>query len=120
MTQERLIANLDEMEQIARETAGFVASATFESFMTDLLMQRALGMNLLMIGEAASRLVEESPDFVTDHPEVPWQKIRGMRHRIAHNYFRIDLETIWSTATSAVPDLLKLIVEIRNPRMQGE
>lgn len=120
MKQERLRSYLEEMEQVASEIMEFLAGLTLESFRHDVVMQRAIGMNLLMIGEMANRLLESHPDFVADHPEIPWIEIRGMRNRIARGYFRMDLDTVWDTATRAVPDLLETLRQIRNPYPQGE
>ncbi|PZU88892.1 MAG: hypothetical protein DI528_04170 [Shinella sp.] len=120
MKQERLIENLREMEQVALETAEFMSSLSREAFNSNLVLQRALGMNLLMIGEVANRLVDDHGDFVADHPEIPWMKIRGMRNGIAHNYFRIDLDTVWNTSALAIPELLTQLRALRSTHPQGE
>jgi uncharacterized protein with HEPN domain len=46
--------------------------------------------------------------------------MRGMRNRIAHGYFNIDLDTVWETATKAVPELLQTLHMLRHWRAQGE
>ncbi len=120
MKQERLIGNLREMEQVAVETAEFMSGLSREVFMNNVVLQRALGMNLLMIGEVANRLTEDHADFVADHPEIPWTKIREMRNRIAYNYFRIDLDTVWNTSALAIPELLAQLRAIRSTHPQGE
>ncbi|NKN35780.1 DUF86 domain-containing protein [Agrobacterium sp. a22-2] len=120
MSQERLIGNLKELEQVAAETLDFISGLTHEAFLADVMVQRAIGMNLLMIGEVVVRLFETDPDFLAEHPEIAWQKIRGMGDRIAHNYLRTDLDTIWNTATMAVPELYDRLLEMRNIRPQGE
>ena len=58
---------------------------------------------LQIIGEAARRV---SPDVKVGHPEVEWQDITGMRHKIVHEYKRIDLDEVWRTATEDVPKLI--------------
>lgn len=40
-------------------------------------------------------------------PGVPWRSMRGMRNRIAHGYFDINLDVVWDTVQTALPDLLK-------------
>ena len=42
-------------------------------------------MSLVIVGEAASKLMDQYPDFTTAHPQVPWRSMRGMRNRIAHS-----------------------------------
>jgi uncharacterized protein with HEPN domain len=54
------------------------------------------------IGEAVSRLSEE---FVTDHPQIEWRKIKGMRNIITHEYARIDYEIVWNALTLRVPEI---------------
>lgn len=120
MKQERLRSYLEEIEQVASETVEFVSGLTPEGFRQDILMQRAVSMNLLMIGEMINRLLESHPDFAADHPEIPWIKIQGLRNHLVHGYFRIDPDTIWDSATRAVPDLLETLRQIRNPYPQGE
>jgi uncharacterized protein with HEPN domain len=66
---------------------------------------QAVVLNLLLIGEVAARIVEGAPVFVAAHPEIPWAAMRGMRNRIAHGYFELDLKVVWDTVGSAVPQL---------------
>lgn len=60
-----------------------------------------------MIGEIASRIAEKEPAFVAEHPEIPWAAMRGMRNRITHGYFELDLKVVWDTVHRAVPQLAK-------------
>lgn len=68
-------------------------------------------MNLIILGEAATRLMDQYPDFTDTHPEIPWRSMRGMRNRIAHGYFDINLDTVWETVQTALPELLTLLPE---------
>ena len=77
--------------------------ATFE---TDLRTQRAVVMSLVIIGEAAAKVMDQCPDFASAHPTVPWRSMRGMRNRMAHGYFDINLDVVWDTVQTALPDLL--------------
>lgn len=120
MTIERLNTYLREMEQAAREIGDFLNGVTQEAFLSDIVRQRAVGMNLLIIGEASMRLAEEFPDFTSDHADIPWVKIRGMRNRIADGYLSINLDTVWSTAQTAIPDLIASLDGLRHWRAQGE
>ena len=51
--------------------------------------------------------MDQCPEFVELHPEIPWRNMRGMRNRIAHGYFDINLDMVWDTAQSALPDLIE-------------
>lgn len=55
-----------------------------------------------IIGEAASRV---SPAGRAELPEVPWSAITGMRNRLVHAYFDVDLDVLWKTLTQALPEL---------------
>jgi uncharacterized protein with HEPN domain len=64
-------------------------------------------MSLIIIGEAAAKVMDGYTDFADAHPDVPWRSMRGMRNRIAHGYFDINLDVVWDTVQTALPALLK-------------
>jgi len=74
-------------------------------FLDDAKTQDAVIMKLLVIGELAARLLEEHQEFTCKHPEIPWQKMKGMRNRMAHGYFDLNMDVVWDTAQLALPDL---------------
>ena len=120
MSLDRLVAHLDRMQQAALETGQFIQRIDRDAFLNNVEKQRAVGMNLMMIGEMATRIMEEYPEFVVEHPDLPWRAIRGMRNRIAHGYFEIDLMAAWDTAQKSLPELLKQLESIRHWRAEGE
>ena len=65
--------------------------------------------NLEIIGEAANRLPAE---FCARHTEIEWRKIIGLRHRIVHDYFGVDLALVWEIVTNNVPALAEQISRI--------
>jgi uncharacterized protein with HEPN domain len=74
--------------------------------LADKRTQLAVIMSLVILGEVVTKIMDRYPAFVDKHPEVPWRNIRGMRNRIAHGYFDINLEVVWDTVQTALPDLL--------------
>jgi uncharacterized protein with HEPN domain len=58
------------------------------------------------IGEAVSRLTEE---FVTDHPQIEWRKVKGMRNIVSHEYARIDYGIIWNALALRVPEIAAFV-----------
>lgn len=66
-----------------------------------------------MLGEAATRIATEVPAFVAAHPELPWQQMRGMRNRMAHGYFDINLDVVWETVRTSLPDLARRIAAVK-------
>jgi uncharacterized protein with HEPN domain len=49
--------------------------------------------------------MSEHAEFVRQYPNVPWRQMRGMRNRMAHGYFDINLDIIWDTVQTSLPDL---------------
>lgn len=75
-------------------------------FLKDDLLQSGILHQLIVIGEAVKRL---SNEFRNTHPDVPWKLIAGMRDRLTHGYFDVDLDEVWKTVESDIPELLKLL-----------
>ena len=102
---ERLTLWIEQMGEAAGNACGFIEGMDFSAFEGDKRTQQAVVLNLLLIGEAAARIVESVPTFVAAHPEIPWASMRGMRNRIAHGYFELDIKVVWDTVGSALPAL---------------
>ena len=88
-------------------------------FIADTLLQDAVLRNLGIIGEAAHRLLADSPDYAATHPEIPLTKIYGMRNLITHAYEEVDMEIVWNLVLFDVPTLLSKIVAALN-EFKGE
>jgi uncharacterized protein with HEPN domain len=106
MSENRLPDYLEQMRQAAANARNFVDGMGKADFLGDKRTQQAVIMSLVILGEVASKIMDRYPDFADRHPAVPWRNIRGMRNRIAHGYFDINLEVVWDTVQSALPDLL--------------
>lgn len=87
----------------------YISGITKEQFLSDEKTIDAVVRNLEILGEAANRLPE---DFKLRHSNVEWIKIIGLRHRIVHDYFGIDLEIIWSILEKNLHDFEKLLIKI--------
>ncbi|MFH1806485.1 MAG: DUF86 domain-containing protein [Pseudomonadota bacterium] len=92
---------LDHMRQAARDACVFVEGLDISGFRHDKRTQQAVIMSLVIIGEAASKIMDRNPGFIKQHPEIPWRQMRGMRNRIAHGYFDINLDVVWETVQTA-------------------
>jgi uncharacterized protein with HEPN domain len=75
---------------------------------------------LLIIGEAASKLLQNHSTFLALHPELPWVSMKGMRNRLAHGYFDIDLDVVWDTVHEALPQLQDQLPAIIAHALQEE
>jgi uncharacterized protein with HEPN domain len=109
----RLPDYLEHIRQAAADAHDFVQGFGKEDFLDDKRTQRAVIMSLIIIGEAATKLMDQHPEFVERHPEIPWRNMRGMRNRIAHGYFEINLGLVWDTVWTALPALLEGIRAIQ-------
>jgi len=107
MNEARLIDFLDHMRQAATDACNFIEGMSKEDFLADRRTQQAVIMSLIVIGEAATKMMDGYAEFCDQHPEVPWRSIRGMRNRMAHGYFDINLEVVWETVQKALPELLE-------------
>lgn len=96
---------LVHMREAVRNALDFTEGLAAADFYEDKKTQQAVIMSLMIIGEAASRLLAECPEWAAQHPDIPWRNMRGMRNRIAHGYFAIDLAVVWETVQSALPQL---------------
>jgi uncharacterized protein with HEPN domain len=107
MSDERLIRLLEQLRQAAGDACAYVEGLSREDFFADKRTQQAVVLNLLIIGEIAGKLMQEHVNFIEAHPRIPWRGMKGMRNRIAHGYFEIDMAVVWDTVRIAVPDLLR-------------
>ena len=101
---------LEDMLLSMEKISTYIGMMDKDAFLKDARTVDAVVRNLEIIGEAASRI----PDvFKGTHPEVPWRKVVGLRNRVVHEYFGVDLEIVWSVISNDLPPLkagLRLIV----------
>ena len=105
MTDNRLADYLDHMRQAVGDACGFVDGMDRAAFLQDKRTQQAVVMSLIVLGEAATKVMERHIAFAEAHSDIPWRNMRGMRNRIAHGYFDIDLAVVWDTVRTALPEL---------------
>ena len=92
-----------DMLVAAREAVAFAEGLSYDEFAQDRRSQLAILKSVEIVGEAASRLSAETKER---HPEIPWREIVGMRNRLVHAYFDIDLRLVWETVDSDLPVLV--------------
>ena len=102
------------MQQAAADACGFVKGLGKNEFLADKRTQQAVVMSLIILGEAAAKVMDGYAEFTRAHPEVPWRSMRGMRNRIAHGYFDINLDVVWDTVQTALPPLLLQLLAVRS------
>ena len=82
---------------------------SLKDFTKDQKSIDAVARNLEIMGEAANRLPDE---YKESHSEIEWFKIVGLRHRIVHEYFGVDLEIIWRILQKDLPELRQSLSQI--------
>lgn len=113
MNENRLPDYLDHIQQAAADARSFVDGLTKEDFLADKRTQQAVIMSLIIIGEAATKVMDGYAEFTQAHTEVPWRSMRNMRNRMAHGYFDINLDVVWTTAQEWLPELIKQLPAVR-------
>ena len=98
------VIRLRHMRDAAREALAFIAGRSSEDSSRDRMLVLALIKEIEIIGEAASRISDESRKAL---PRIPWPKIIAMRNRLIHAYADVDLSIVWDTLTGALPELLR-------------
>ncbi len=114
MNENRLTDYLDHMQQAATDARTFVEGLAKNDFLEDKRTQQAVIMSLIIVGEAATKVMDGYSEFAQAHAEVPWRSMRGMRNRITHGYFDINLDVVWDTVQMALPVLITKLNDIRN------
>ena len=102
-TRENDPTRLRHMLEWARSTERIAAGESRRSLDDSKKLQFALTRTLQVIGEAANDVTATSRrGFVT----IPWSDIIGMRHRLVHVYYAVDMDVIWKTVTEYIPPLI--------------
>ena len=87
-------AYLLDMLLAARDAVSFAEGMSYADFARDRRTQLSILKSVEIVGEAASRLSE---DTRWAHPSIPSPEVIGMRNRLVHAYFNIDLPLVWDT-----------------------
>ena len=93
---------LQHMLDVANEALGFIQDKHRSDLDKGRMLVLSLVKELEIIGEAASKVSDE---IRSQNSAIPWQDISGMRNRLIHAYFDVNLDVIWSTVTKDLPFL---------------
>jgi uncharacterized protein with HEPN domain len=102
---------LEDIMLAIQKIARYTSQMDHDAFLSDELVIDGVARNLEIIGEAARQLPEE---FKRTHAQIPWTQIAGLRNRIVHDYFGLDLEIIWEIIQHDLPDLEKQVLALQS------
>jgi uncharacterized protein with HEPN domain len=103
---------LADMLQYAREARALTAGETETSFVANRTLQLALTYLVQIVGEAATQMSDEARAAL---PDLPWARMRGMRHRLVHNYGRVGYDLVWDVIENDLPLLIAALEKIIPP-----
>jgi uncharacterized protein with HEPN domain len=109
MIDRQLAVYLDSMRKAVVRAITLSNRMTEEQFSKDVDAQAATAMYFIVVGEAAIKITQRHPEFVSSHVEWPWDLMRGLRNRIVHSYDSLHVPTMWETTTRSLPELLSRI-----------
>jgi uncharacterized protein with HEPN domain len=84
-----------------RKIEEYLGHMSLNDFLVDSKTESAVIMQIQVIGELSKKVPEEIKSKI----DVPWKEIAGLRDMVSHDYFSLDIEAIWNTATGDVQDL---------------
>lgn len=90
----------------------YVAGMDSTAFAKDTRTQDAVIRSIEIIGEAANKVRTADPVFAARFPNIPWDVVYGMRNRIVHDYFEVDLQVVWQTVQQDLPALRSQVEEL--------
>jgi uncharacterized protein with HEPN domain len=109
MTQRDLRDSLKDILSTIAMAQSFVAHMTFDEFQSDPKTAFAVIRALEVIGEATKNIPQS---IRAQYPEIPWKGFAGMRDKLIHAYFGVNLEVVWDTIQQDLPQLHPVIEQI--------
>jgi len=100
---------LDDIINAITKAEQFIGKMTFEDFEKDEKTIFAVVRALEIIGEATRKLPES---LKNKYPKIPWREISGMRNKLIHEYFGVNLRVVWDTVKKDIPTIKPFFQEI--------
>jgi len=108
MFEDKTQAFLNDILEAAKRITLYTDNIPYEAFLSEIKTQDAVVRNLEIIGEATKQI----PDEIRQHaPHIPWKSITGMRDKLIHQYFGVNLDIVWNVVQD---DLAKLVEAIES------
>ncbi|MEK7376655.1 MAG: DUF86 domain-containing protein [Candidatus Margulisiibacteriota bacterium] len=88
----------------------YLSGISYDAFIATTLIQDGIIRQIKIIGEASGNI---SDKFKESNPDIPWADIVGMRNKLIHQYFGVDIDAVWETSKKDVPELKEKIEKLR-------
>ncbi len=100
---------VSDIQEAIRRIGDYTSGMTYEAFLADTKTQDAVIRNLEIIGEAAKNLSEE---LRAKRADIPWKGMTGIRDKLIHHYFGVNLDIVWQVVTSELPPVVAPLAEM--------
>jgi len=102
---------VSDIQEAIRRIGDYTSGMRYETFLADTKTQDAVIRNLEIIGEAAKNLSEE---LRAKRPDIPWKGMSGIRDKLIHHYFGVNLDIIWQVVTNELPPVIAPLAEMHD------
>jgi len=114
-----IIETIEQLEQLIEnllESTSSISDISQLPMTPDgMLRLNGICMCFIIIGEEIKRIDKYSDkQLLSEYPSIPWKRVMGMRDRIAHGYFQIDIDIVFDALKSEIPPLLEVIKQMKN------
>ena len=106
MSERTEIDFLKDITEAAKRALTYSKNLDYETFSKDIKTQDAIIRNIEIIGEAVKNI---SDDFRNLYPCIPWKNIAGMRDKLIHQYFGVNIDIVWNVVKTDLPEIIKQI-----------
>lgn len=102
---------LQDILTSAEEVEEFTKGISYNEFVNDRKTVNAVIRSLEVLGKAAKKIPER---IKTKHPQIPWKRMTGMRDKLIHEYFGVDLEKVWLVVKEELPPIRPFIQQLKD------